>query len=80
MKLNSLKVLFPKTRSNSAVTGNIDIKHFTDNEEMFRKVMRENNLKAIYRGPRISNNLKWSSSVASMTRRCDATSVLLYHK
>jgi hypothetical protein len=41
--------------------------------------MRKSNLKAIYRGPRISNTTS-NGNLPSMTRRRDATSVLLYRK
>ena len=78
MKLETLRTAFPKTRPNAAVTGNIPMDYFEMNETAIRSAMREEGLKAIYRGPRISNNC--TCTAFSMTRRCDATSVLLYRK
>lgn len=75
--LTLLKTLFPRSGNNCAVTGRIPISFFEQNEAEIRKVMRENSLRAIYRGPRISNNCR---DVPSMTRRSDAEAVLLYHR
>ncbi len=75
--LTLLKTLFPRSGTNRAVTGRIPIDFFEQNEAEIRKVMRENSLRAIYRGPRISNNCR---DVPSMTRRCDAEAVLLYRR
>ncbi len=80
MNINELMRKFPRAGKNCAITGNIPIDFFTANEAEIRVGMRLNNLRAIYRGPRLSNNLAFFSSKASMTRRCDATSVLLYNK
>ena len=77
MDLNTLKTLFPKTRDNSAVTGNIPIAYFNANEKAIRAVMREAGYtRSLYRGPRSTNNC---SGRPTMTRRCDATSVLFYY-
>lgn len=55
----------------------IDIELFTEFESHFREYTRENNLRAVYRGPRISNNCSpWTTP--SMTRRCDAETVKFY--
>lgn len=75
-----LKAAFPRHAGCCAVVGRMSIEFFTDNETEIREVMRAHRLRAIYRGPRVSNNVKYSFSVPSMTRRCDATHVMLYMK
>jgi hypothetical protein len=45
-------------------------------EAALRVEMRARGYRAIYRGPRVSNDSRYPS----MTRRCDATHVLLYRK
>lgn len=68
---------FPKViGKNEAVTGNIPIDYFNENEEEIRREMRYQGLRAFYRGGRKSND----SHYPTHTRRCDATSVLLYRK
>lgn len=78
--LNLLKTLFPRSGDNCARTGRIPMDFFEQNEREIREVMRENKLRAIYRGPRVSNQLSRRMDTPSMTRRCDATHVMLYTK
>ncbi len=70
---------YPRTRAtkHSAFCERIPIKMFELVEAALRKEMREQGYRAIYRGPRVSNRT-WD--IPSMTRRCDATHVLLYRK
>jgi hypothetical protein len=75
ISLQALSTMFPKTTNrNAAVTGNIGIDYFTENEAAIRATMRTYNFKAIYRGPRPQ------SVNPAMTRRENAVSVLLYPK
>ena len=83
--IDSLRKLFPRTegQKNSAVTGLIPIELFNAMEASLRPVMREAGLRAMYRGPRPNSNSRhdvpWCARMQpSMTRRCDATGVLLY--
>jgi len=76
MDINTLRTMFPKTRKNAAITGNIPVAYFEENEKEIRKVIRAEGYRVMYRGPRVSNK----QSSFSMTCRCDATSVLLYRK
>jgi hypothetical protein len=78
--LEFLKAAFPKVRANQALTGNIPIEWFDTNEGSIRETMKQHGLKAIYRGPRLSNKISYGFGQPSMTRRCDADSVLLYRK
>lgn len=78
--LDILKAMFPREGGNCARTGRIPMAFFEANESEIRAVMREHKLRAIYRGPRVSNQVKYKFSVPSMTRRCDATHVMLYMK
>ena len=78
--LDILRVAFPRKPGNCARTGYIPIDFFNQNEKEIRKMMKHENLRAIYRGPRLSNELYYSTSIPSMTRRCDATHVVLYLK
>ena len=77
--INELKMMFPKIKGTNAVTGRIPMDFFEANEKAIRASMREHGYRAIYRGPRISNN-NHRSNVPSMTRRCDATHVMIYHQ
>lgn len=72
-----LRGLFPRAvgQTNTATTGLIPIELFDRVEDLIRPHMRAAGLRAIYRGPRVSNR---SMGPGSMTRRCDATGVLLY--
>ena len=67
---------YPRTRAtkHSAFCERIPIKMFEIAEAALRKEMRTLGYRAIYRGPRVSNDTRYPS----MTRRCDATHVLLY--
>lgn len=69
---------YPRTRAtkHSAFCERIPIKMFEIAEAALRKEMRTLGYRAIYRGPRVSNDTRYPS----MTRRCDATHVLLYRK
>lgn len=62
-------------RGTVAKSGYIPMRDFNEREAEFRIIMRKEELRAIYRGPRVSNNC---SGIPSMTRRCDATHVVLY--
>jgi hypothetical protein len=77
MNLVDIQRGFPKLAKNQAVTGYIPINWFDAYEDQVREVMRDNGLRSMYRGPRVSNN---SLDRASMTRRCDANFVVLYRK
>ncbi len=71
--------IYPRTANtkHSAFCERIPIQIFELVEEKLRAEMREQGYRAIYRGPRVSNRT-WD--IPSMTRRCDATHVLLYRK
>ena len=74
--LQSIKAKYPNTSlSNSAESGYIPIQEFTAQEHLLRPIMRANNLKAIYRGPRPQRT---ALTQPSMTRRVNATHVVLY--
>ncbi len=68
---------FPRTNTtrHSAFCERIPISVFDSVESALRAEMRLHGYRAIYRGPRIHNDTR---SIPSMTRRCDATHVLLY--
>ena len=70
---------YPRTRAtkHSAFCERIPIKMFEIAEAALRKEMRSLGYRAIYRGPRVSNNSRGNPTT---TRRCDATHVLLYRK
>ena len=83
--IDSLRKLFPRTegQKNSSVTGLIPIELFDVMEDSLRPVMREAGLRAIYRGPRPNSNerhnVPWCAGQRpSMTRRREATGVLMY--
>lgn len=81
--LEKLREMFPPKRPGSALVGRMSIEFFEKHEQEIREfVMRPHNLRAIYRGPRISNKRTvWNmAGRPSMTRRCDADAVLLYRK
>lgn len=67
---------YPRTRAtkHSAFCERIPIAMFELAESALRKEMRARGYRAIYRGPRVSNDTRYPT----MTRRCDATHVLLY--
>ena len=71
-----LMEMFPKVRKNQAVTGNIPMTYFEAHESDIRREMRYQKFKVAYRGPRISN----AGYYPTTTRRCDATSVLIYRR
>jgi hypothetical protein len=85
--IDTLRKLFPRAagQKNAAVTGLIPIELFDAMEGSLRPLMREAGLRAMYRGPRPNSNSRhdvpWCARMQpSMTRRCDATGVLLYFK
>jgi hypothetical protein len=74
--MEELKALFPKTRRIAAATGDIPMYFFVENEAKIRAAAKEyfpNGYRTIFRGPRPYKD-------ATMTRRADATSVLLYSR
>ena len=73
-----LRETYPRNKNtkHSAFCERIPIKMFEIAEAALRKEMRSLGYRAIYRGPRVSNGTRYPS----MTRRCDATHVLLYRK
>ena len=82
LTLKLIQASWPRQGKNTATTGRIPMEVFEKNEEAIRKVMREHKLKAIYRGARLSNGHTrhpWGNT-PTMTRRCDATDVMLYRK
>ena len=74
-----MKETYPRTENtkHSAFCERIPIHMFDIAEEALRPEMRAKGYRAIYRGPRVSNRTR---DIPSMTRRCDATHVLLYRK
>ena len=72
-----LRETYPRTKAtkHSAFCERIPIRMFEVVEASLRVEMRQRGYRAIYRGPRVSNRT-WD--IPSMTRRCDATHVLLY--
>ena len=74
-----MRETYPRTENtkHSAFCERIPIKMFEIVEAALRVEMRKRGYRAMYRGPRVSNN---SIGPGSMTRRCDATHVLLYRK
>lgn len=74
----TLKMLFPASANNQSRFGRIPMSFFDANETEIRAFMQSEKLKAIYRGPRVSNRCVMSTP--SLTRRCDAVAVMLYRK
>jgi hypothetical protein len=76
--LELIKETYPRTKStkHSAFCERIPMAMFELFEHQLRVEMRAAGLRAMYRGPRVSND----SYYPTMTRRCDATHVLLYRK
>jgi hypothetical protein len=73
-----MKETYPRTSAtkHSAFCERIPIKMFELVETELRKEMRANGYRVMYRGPRVSNDTR----TPTMTRRCDATHVLMYRK
>jgi hypothetical protein len=73
-----MRETYPRTKAtrHSAFCERIPIRMFEIAEAALRVEMRSRGYRAIYRGPRVSNNTFYPT----MTRRCDATHVLLYRK
>ena len=74
-----MKETYPRTENtkHSAFCERIPIHMFDIAESALRPEMGAKGYRAIYRGPRVSNRTR---DIPSMTRRCDATHVLLYRK
>ncbi len=72
-----LKETYPRTEvtRHSAFCERIPIAAFEVVEQELRAEMRKQGYRAMYRGPRVSNKVRFNPT---MTRRCDATHVLLY--
>jgi hypothetical protein len=74
--MEELKALFPKTRRNASPTGVIPMYFFVANEAKIRAAAKEYfdcPIRVMFRGPRPFKD-------ATMTRRADATGVLLYSR
>ena len=71
-----MRETYPRTKAtkHSAFCERIPMAMFEVAESALRVEMRAKGYRAIYRGPRVSND----SRSPSMTCRCDATHVLLY--
>ena len=71
-----MRETYPRTANtrHSAFCERIPIAMFEIAEAALRVEMRARGYRAMYRGPRVSNDTR----TPSMTRRCDATHVLLY--
>jgi hypothetical protein len=76
--LELMRETYPRTANtkHSAFCERIPIRMFELAEAALRVEMRSRGYRAIYRGPRVSNDTR----TPTMTRRCDATHVLLYLK
>lgn len=74
-----MRETYPRTENtrHSAFCERIPMAMFEIVEAALRKEMRKRGYRAIYRGPRVSNNTR---DIPTMTCRCDATHVLLYRK
>jgi hypothetical protein len=74
-----MRETYPRTANtrHSAFCERIPIAMFEIAEAALRVEMRSRGYRAIYRGPRVSNAGRY---FPTMTRRCDATHVLLYRK
>jgi hypothetical protein len=72
--LGDLRALFPREGKNCAATGRIPMDYFEANEAAIREIRRSHGLRLFYRGPRRSNQ----GRSRSVTRRCDATHVMLW--
>ena len=77
--MTALKEMFPRTANtrHSAFCERVPMDLFEAMESELRTEMRARGYRAMYRGPRVSNNTR---DIPTMTRRCDATHVLLYRK
>jgi len=75
-----MRETYPRTTAtkHSAFCERIPMHMFEIAESALRPEMQKRGYKAIYRGPRVSNDNSYG--VPTMTRRCDATHVLLYRK
>jgi hypothetical protein len=69
--------MFPKRRANCARSGYIPMSLFAEVEAELRPQIRAQGMCVQYRGPRISNRVQ-PGNRPTVTRRCDATHVVLY--
>jgi hypothetical protein len=80
--LELIRAAYPPVSSGHARTGRIPIVLFDALETQFRTVMKQNNLRAYYRGRRISNDNSYlyRGRRPTTTMRRDATHVVFYYK
>jgi len=79
--LDLIKETYPRTKQSRhrAICERVPMAMFELNEVKLRVEMRANGVKAVYRGPRVSNCTR-NNNRPTTTMRCDATHVLLYRK
>ena len=65
--------MFPREATNCAQTGRIPMEFVRNNDLELRRIVAENGLRRIYRGPRRGLYSTW-------TLKADAQSMLLYKK
>ena len=78
--MSLMRETYPRTceTKHSAFCERIPIHMFEVAESALRSEMLARGYRAIYRGPRVNNGNTYGKP--TMTRRCDATHVLLYRK
>jgi hypothetical protein len=75
--LELIQAAYPPVSTVRARTGRVPIVLFDALEPQFRILMKQNNLRAYYRGRRFSNN---AGRRPTTTMRRDATHVVFYYK
>ena len=77
LTLSKFKKMFPKdtTRRNFSIA-KVPMNTFLHFEDEFRFLMKKHKLRTFYRGTRVNNDSKNPTN----TMRCDADSVVFYHK
>ena len=80
--LDLIRAAYPPVSSVRARTGRIPMSLFDALEPQFRTLMKQNNLRAYYRGRRISNDNSYlhRGRRPTTTMRRDATHVVFYYK
>lgn len=73
MTLNELQRMFPSKQGNNGATGYIPMDFVNEHLDEIKQIVKENNLRRIYRGPRYDYTKAW-------TRREDAYAMVLYCK
>lgn len=73
MTLSDLQKIFPGYSSGGARTGFIPMDFVNNHLEEIKTIVKENNLRRIYRGPRYDFTRCW-------VRRADAYAMVLYQK